>query len=317
MGTDYKTIFGPVPSRRLGRSLGIDLVPHKTCTLDCVYCESGKTTHLTLATGEYVPESQVKSELADYLSRDPDVDTITFSGSGEPLLHSGIGRIIRFIKDTYPEYSVAVLTNGTLLSNPAARKRILDADILKVSIDGVSNAVFKAINRPCEGLQLSDVVEGLKATRQVFKQQFWVEVFLVPGLNDTAEALARIRDLLRELAPDRVQLNALDRPGTEDWVTRADPKALQRTAAFLLNAEIIAHAGPEKELPERGKPLSNSDAETRILSTVRRRPCTVEDMSRQLGLRADTIQPYLTHLLRAGRIARADMPRGVFYRAVD
>jgi len=317
MGADYKTIFGPVPSRRLGLSLGIDLVPHKTCTLDCVYCESGGTSHLTLATEEYIPEDLIKGELTDYLNRHPEVDTITFSGSGEPLLHSGIGRIIRFIKATYPEYRVAVLTNGTLLHDPAVRNRILDADILKVSLDSASEEAFVSINRPCDGLELSDVIRGLKATRKDFRQQFWVEVFLVPGWNDSAEELAGIRELLCELNPDRVQLNALDRPGTENWVTKADVKVLEQTADYLLNADIIAHTSPERAAPDSGGTLSASDAETRILSTVRRRPCTVDDMSRQLGLHADTIQPYLKHLLHAGKVAKANMPRGVFYRAVN
>lgn len=307
----YKHVFGPVPSRRLGMSLGVDLMPHKTCSLDCIYCECGSTTHLTLARDAYIPAEQIKTELNAVLSRPPSLDTITFSGSGEPTLHRDIGEIIRFIQTDYPRYKVAVLTNGTLFHLPEVREQIRDVDILKVSLDAVTATQFDRINRPCDGLRLADIIDGLVMFRKTFHHQFWVEVFLVPGLNDTANELAKIRDVLGILRPDRVQLNTLDRPGTEDWVRSADKATLEETAAYLFNAEIIKHLDVDPEgLPvsKPGKVLPD-----RLYSTIKRRPCTVEDISHLLGLHVVEVGRHLETLIEKGAITRKEMPRGIFY----
>jgi wyosine [tRNA(Phe)-imidazoG37] synthetase (radical SAM superfamily) len=144
----YKALFGPVPSRRLGISLGVDLVHHKTCSLNCVYCECGATTHLTTKRKEYVSVDQVKSELVDYLSRNKTIDFITFSGSGEPTLNDGIGDVIHFLKSDYPQYNVALLTNSTLFHQLAVRRQIKDADVVMASLDAASEAQFRQVNRP-------------------------------------------------------------------------------------------------------------------------------------------------------------------------
>lgn len=311
----FKHIFGPVPSRRLGMSLGVDLMPHKTCSLDCVYCESGATTHLTLTRDEYVPADRVKAELREFLSGRPALDTITFSGSGEPILHSRIGEIIQFIKTDYPQYKVTILTNGTLVCQPGLDKQILDVDILKVSLDAASEKIFTQINRPCDGLKLAHIIDGLVTLRKDFCRQFWVEVFLVPGFNDTPEELGRIREILISLDPHRVQLNTLDRPGTETWVTPVERGELERIAAYLLDAEIIkphdgvqtAKADPQDSVPAR-------NVGERILSTIKRRPCTIDDMARLLDLCGEELCRYLDDFLNEGRIVRKVMPRGVFYR---
>ena len=107
-------VFGPVPSRRLGISLGVDLVPLKTCTLNCIYCECGRTSDLTVTRKNYVPLPEVKKELTDYFANNPKPDYITFSGSGEPTLNSSIGNVLHFIRNRFHDIPVAVLTNGTL-----------------------------------------------------------------------------------------------------------------------------------------------------------------------------------------------------------
>jgi len=150
----FKHLFGPVPSRRLGISLGIDLVPYKTCTANCVYCECGKTTNLTIERKEYIPTDEILNELDVYLKQAPDLDYITFSGSGEPTLHSKIGEIINFLKKNYPQYKVAVLTNGTLLFHKELRDELKNADIIKPSLDAGSDEIFKKIKRPHENLNL-------------------------------------------------------------------------------------------------------------------------------------------------------------------
>src|SRR5210317_1036745 len=152
----YKHLFGPVPSRRLGISLGVDLVPHKVCTLNCIYCECGSTTLLTLDRAEYVPLSEVMDELTDYFEYSPDPDFITFSGAGEPSLHSGIGQILKFIKKLKPGIRVALITNGTLFSDPLVRKELQDVDVVLPSLDAATDAAFRKINRPRNELHLDE-----------------------------------------------------------------------------------------------------------------------------------------------------------------
>ncbi len=297
-------------------SLGVDLMPHKTCTLDCVYCESGATTHLTLEPDEYVPMARVKAELREFLSGKPALDFITFSGSGDPTLHSGLGEIVGFIKTTYPQYKVAVLTNGTLLYRSHQRRQIRDVDVLKVSLDAATQDVFDRINRPCHGLKLGCIIDGLKALRKDFDHQFWVEVFLVPGINDTPKELEKIRRILVELDPHRVQLNTLDRPGTEPWVKALEREGLEAIAGYLLDAEIIKHDGRDQGRAKDGNdegPAGAVGAGRRLLSTIKRRPCTPEDISRLLGLKLDDVYRCLEDFESKGAIVKKEMPRGTFY----
>jgi len=269
----YKHLFGPVPSRRLGVSLGIDLVPHKTCTLNCVYCECGKTTNLTIERKEYVPTDEILNELKHYLDESPALDYITFSGSGEPMLHIKISEIIDFLKNNHPKYKVAVLTNGTLFYNKGVRDEVKNADLIIPSLDAGSCEIFKKINRPYEKLNLNEVVEGLAALRKEFPGEIWLEIFVVPGLNDTVDESQKIKEIIEKINPDKIQLNTLDRPGTEKWVMPAKKEELEKIASFL-NAEIIADFKPRKKIKSFSK-----DIEGGIISTLRRRPCTAKDLS--------------------------------------
>ena len=192
-GYSYKYIFGPVPSRRLGVSLGVDLVSAKTCSLDCVYCESGKTTHLTLRREPYVAADDVINELNAFLSTSPFLNYITFSGSGEPMLNSEISHVVRFLNDHFPEYKTALLTNSTLLCRLRAfRQDVRDIDLIVASLDAVSADVFKKINRPVPSIHSDEVIQGLIELRKEFDHELWLEIFIVPGLNDTDNELEKL-----------------------------------------------------------------------------------------------------------------------------
>jgi len=307
---DTGHIFGPVPSRRLGRSLGVDLVTHKTCTLDCVYCECGKTTRLTLGRNEYVPAGDLRKELSDVLSTGPKLDFITFSGAGEPTLNSDIGKIIRFLKTEYPQYKVALLTNGTLLYRPDVRAQLLGADLVVASMDAASEKPFSRINRPHPGLNVSRMIDGLAVFRKQFVKLFWIEIFIVPGLNDNESELKQIKDALAIIKPDRIQLNTLDRPGTESWVEPADEVQLNDIVEYLDHVEVIRYVRPDQ------KQQIQVDGRYRaLLSTIKRRPCTAEDVAQILGLQESEVNPYLESLLTQRKIVRKIMPRGVFYSA--
>ncbi len=308
----YKHIFGPVPSRRLGVSLGVDLMLQKTCTLDCVYCECGKTTHLTLNKKQYVPVDEIKKELSRFLANGPKLDHITFSGSGEPTLHSGIGEIISFVKSGYPQYKIALLTNGSLLYQPEVTESILDVDIAIVSLDAVSETIFNKINRPHPKLEASRIVEGLISFRERFINQYWIELFIVPGINDGINEMKKIQKTLRLINPDKVQLNTLDRPGTENWVVPAHSNMLAEAKKLFNNTSIVKHveAGPNTDGVKSG-------SDHLIFSTLMRRPCTVNDISRILGTCREDVFRLLEDLVKKGRIEKKKMQRGVFYRIIN
>ncbi|MDL1967163.1 MAG: radical SAM protein [Deltaproteobacteria bacterium] len=304
----YKYIFGPVPSRRLGLSLGIDLMPHKTCTLNCVYCECGKTTNLTMNCKEYIPVEPLQEELKDFLSSNPKLDFITFSGSGEPTLHTGIKEIINFIKKDCPKYKIALLTNGTLFFQPDIRKQISGVDIVIASLDAASKQNFKKINRPHPGLDLPEIIEGLVSLRKEFAKQLWMEVFLVPGINDNRDELNRIKKTLSLIYPDKIQLNTLDRPGVESWIRPASKKDLLDAASYLNGADVI------KSLDSMSNDgvLNKNDCNY-LLSIIKRRPCTAEDISKISDNSLEEIYRHLDALIEKGLIVKKNMPRGAFY----
>lgn len=306
-------IFGPVPSRRLGMSLGVDLVPHKVCTLDCVYCECGATKKLTLDRKEYILYDKVTAELEKYFSENIDPDYITFSGSGEPTLNSRIGDVLKFVKKIRPNIPVAVLTNGTLLSDEKVRKELLDADLVLPSFDAMVNADFQRVNRPVAELDLDKYLQGLVDFRKEFKGQIWLEILIIPDYNDSEENILRLRDAIVKINSDKVQLNTLDRPGSVSDLRAASHTELQRIVEIwnLPNVDIIASVPQRKNIKSYRK-----DTEVAILETVSRRPCTLDDLSQILGLHFNEINKYLGVLEEEKKITTIKQDRGFFYTLV-
>ncbi|MDZ7333782.1 MAG: radical SAM protein [candidate division KSB1 bacterium] len=307
----YRYIFGPVPSRRLGRSLGVDLVPHKTCTLNCIYCECGKTTHMTLERAEYVPTNEVIAELTKYLSQGPMLDFVTFSGAGEPTLHSGLGQIIIFLKQQFPQYKIALLTNGTLFFQPALRQEVANIDLILPSLDAADDQTMRRINRPHRLITASKLISGLVELKKIQTGLMWLEVFIVPGINDHPDHIEKLKEAIHQIKPDLVQLNSLDRPGTEHWVSSASLEQLQDIAERLdWPIEIIAKFPMKKETP-----VYREDVAAAILEMIQRRPGTAEDLSQMLGLHITEVNKYLGQLIEMGVVHTRQMERGVFYWA--
>lgn len=307
----YKHLFGPVPSRRLGISLGVDLVPHKVCSLNCIYCECGSTTRLTLDRDEYVPAEEVIEELKDYFKNNPDPDFITFSGAGEPTLHSGIGQILKIIRGLKPDIRVALITNGTLFSNPALRKELLDVDVVLPSLDAATDSAFRRINRPRKEFTLEQYVQGLIDFKRECRGEFWLEVLILPGYNDDHENILALKKAIHAIGPDRIQLNTLDRPGVMDELRPASHEELEEIAK-LLNLGHIDIVAP---LAQRSESVGfRSDMEAAILETISRRPCTVEDIQQMLGLHIQEINKYLGSLMDSGQIETSRQQRGIFYQ---
>ncbi len=307
----YKYLFGPVPSRRLGMSLGVDLVPKKVCSLDCVYCEVGRTTKLTIERREYIPYDKVINELSHYFVNNPDPDYITFSGSGEPTLNSRIGDVLQFIKRKKPDIPVAVLTNGTLLHDKKVRDELKDANVVLPSLDAATEITFLKINKPASQLTAEKYIQGLVDFRKEFSGQIWLEVFIIPGYNDNTNDLKALKKAFKEIKPDQIQLNTLDRPGTVADIHAASHNDLKKIVDYwkLGNVEIIAAAPERKNIQSYRK-----DAESAILGTITRRPCTVDDLVKILGLHLNEINKYLDVLEADGKIEPHRQERGVFYQ---
>ena len=307
----YKYLFGPVPSRRLGMSLGVDLVPRKACSLNCVYCEVGKTTILTTERKEFYPQDAIIRELDHYFQNSPDPDYITFSGYGEPTLNTALGGIIHFIKSQKPHIPIAVLTNGTLFQDKKVRTELLEADLVMPSLDAATQEVFEKINRPEKSLHIEDYIQGLVDFRREFPGTINLEIFILPGYNDQESELIALQAAILKIKPDGVQLNTLDRPGTESGLQPATQEELMRIIDFwqLDNVQIIAKVKERKKAQAYRK-----DTATAILETIDRRPCTLEDLSEILGLHVNEINKYLSVLETEGKIESIPQQRGLFYQ---
>lgn len=244
-----KYIFGPVNSRRLGRSAGINLVPFKFCSFDCVYCECGSTTVLTDEVREYVPYDEVIAEIDLFLSRNPEFDCFTFSGSGEPTLNSRIGDVINYIKSRNLSSQTVVLTNSLTMTRPDVRERLLKADVVIPTLNAVSDDIFQKIMRPCKPVMPSQIIEGLIQFRREYSGSIYLEVFIVPGINDNEHELFKIRDASKLIMPDEVHINHLDRPGTEDWVCSAEVEKLTAAGKLFLPVPVKILTRPVISLP--------------------------------------------------------------------
>ena len=306
----YKHLFGPVPSRRLGMSLGIDLIPKKVCSLNCVYCEVGKTTKLTTERLEYVKYDSVITELEKFMSNNPKIDYFTFSGSGEPTLNSKIGAILKFIKKKYPKIKTAILTNGTLLFDKHLRKELMDADVILPSLDAASKNVFRKINRPSKKLNIETHIQGLIDLRKEYKGKIWLEILFLKGYNDSKKELILLKEAILKIKPDSIQLNTLDRPGTRTDLIPLSKVELEAIVDFwkLPNVEIIASPNKRSTIESY-----NGNIETAIIETIARRPCTLNDLHTFLGIHINEINKYLAGLEANDKIKTVNLKRGVFY----
>ena len=300
-------IFGPVPSRRLGRSLGIDVVPFKTCSYDCIYCQLGRTTCKTVERQEWLRGAPLLEELKPSLESCPDY--ITLSGSGEPTLHAGLGDLIDRVKSA-TAIPVAVLTNGSLLWRADVRRDLQHADVVIPSLDAGDERLFQHINRSHEAIAFGQMIEGLIAFREEFKGQYWLEVFLLAGYTAVTAEVESIAAWSRRIRPDRVQLNTVARPPVESCAERVPREQLIRLARlFEPHAEVIA----EYSQPQ-GNHSGSSDA-SRILDTLRRRPCRIEDVMAAHGLHRSEATKTLGELTYKGIVERVAVGAELYYRA--
>jgi wyosine [tRNA(Phe)-imidazoG37] synthetase (radical SAM superfamily) len=302
-------VFGPVPSRRLGRSLGVDLVPFKTCTYDCIYCQLGPTTRKTIERREWVPWERVLIEVENKLGTRPDY--ITLSGSGEPTLFTPLDKLIDGIR-ALTDIPIAVLTNGSLLGSWEVQWELSLANLVIPSLDAGDAAMFRLVNRPYESISFEYMLAGLAAFRRRFCGQLWLEVFVLGGCTDSEPALAKIRRCVDLIRPDRVQLNTVTRPPAEDCAIAVPRAKLEEIAAtFSPPAEVIAEFHGVRAL-KVGQPSREE-----ILQLLRRRPCSIDDIAGGLRMHRNEVLKSVEHLHTEGLVEESPVGGKCYYRAVQ
>ncbi len=305
-GTRY--VYGPVPSRRLGMSLGVDIVPPKICTLDCVYCQVGRTTEKSTTRRDFLDINAVLAELKDRLAQDVAVDYVTIGGSGEPTLNSRLGDLIDGIR-RITKIPVAILTNGTLLYRPDVRADCAKADVVVPSLDAGDAAVFQKVNRPAPDISIDKLVDGMRQFRREYKGQIWLEVFLIEGINTDAEQIAKLKRIIEEVRPDKVQVNSAVRPAAEKGI---DAIAEERLAAIAQqlgpHCEVIGAAPPARS--DRHVQHTRAD----VISMLKRRPCSVQDICTGLGITRSEALQHLTTLLETGAFVPESKGGVTYYR---
>ncbi|WP_457573173.1 radical SAM protein [Desulfolithobacter sp.] len=316
-------IFGPVNSRRLGTSLGIDLLSEKVCNYDCIYCEVGPTRKLTCERAEYVPTSKILAEIDSYCRNREElatIDVMTVTASGEPTLHSGFGRIVAHLKEV-ADKPVAVLTNGSTLHDPQIRREVALADIVIPSLDAARPTSFRRINRPASCLDLEKIIEGLVTFSHEFHGRLWLEILLARGINDSDEDIEALLRVVGHMRLERIQLNTVARPPLESFARPVEPKRLQeiaaRFAAGIGSAEVdlLARQGREIKLRKRSHDSPTEELVEEIVQMVHRRPCTADDIDSIFNLGGPKeVERLLEPLVRSGRLQLRPYADRLYYQ---
>jgi len=308
-------LFGPVKSRRLGKSLGIEMVPKKVCTMNCIYCEVGKTTDLTLERKEYYPWDLIEKSILQAKELEDTFDVLTFTGSGEPSLNIHFEKAIALAKKIIKK-PVAVLTNATLLHISSVRKALAEVDIVLPSLDAGTPETFKKINKPLPQIEFKSVVENLKKLREEMKGEMWLEVLFVKRLNDSEEELKALKSVIDYIKPHKIQLNTVVRPPAFEKAQPVSFEKLEKIAEFLgEKAEIIVHKKKLDKVTKTFKNLEKEKIKEKILNYIKRRPSTVEELSSALGIEKKLIKSFLIELVSEGTVKEKIHEEKTFYLA--
>jgi len=261
---NMKYVYGPVPSRRLGISLGISPIPKKTCNYSCIYCQLGRTDIMTNTRKMFFPVQKIMSEFNEVLKKRIFFDVITIVGEGEPTLYLGLGELISEIKGK-TDKPVALITNGALLYDRDLRREAAKADIVLPTLDAYDEASFRKINRPFGQLSFESVNAGLIAFSEEYEGQLWLEIMLMAGINDDEKSLSKYEQALKKIKYDRLYLNTPVRPPAEAGVEALSYEAMSRAAARLggISIDLLVSQGFHSEI---------EDDYQAILSIIKRHP---------------------------------------------
>jgi len=303
-----KHVFGPVPSRRLGRSLGVDLVPFKTCSYDCIYCQLGCTSCKTIERKEWVRLEEVLAELKTKLAGKPDY--ITLSGSGEPTLFARTAELIQQIK-TLTNTPIAVLTNGSLFWRDDVRRDLMLADLVIPSLDAGDEAMFQLVNRPHEDISFEKMLAGLIAFRKEFQQRYWLEIFIIAGYTDSPDQVGKLVQFADLIQPDKVQLNTVTRPPAEPLSSVPPGKMDQFAQMFHVPVEVIADY---RDIHQQSDFVASREE---VLQMLRRRPCSVDEVAAGLGIHRNEALKHIEELTAGNLVNQSLVDGRLYYQATQ
>lgn len=305
--------YGPVPSRRLGFSLGVNLFPKKICSFDCLYCQLGQNSKKTIRRVSLVKISEFKRDLQEIIKKTSKIDYITISGSGEPTLHKGLDKIIIAIKKvTKNKYPVAVITNSSLLYRKQVREELTKADLIVPSLDAVTARAFSRLNRPHRGVKLSKIIEGLIHLRREFKGKIWLEIMLVGGINDNKEEIEKFKTVIGRINPDKIQLNLPIRPSGIKVPLLGLKRIKEIKQVLAKSAEVIT----KFSLKERKSELRSNPGRD-ILNFLKVRPATLKDLKKSLALSPKCLANQLLLLRAQKKIKESSFRKIKYFRAND
>ncbi len=261
---EYRYVYGPVPSRRMGISLGVSPIPQKICNYSCIYCQLGRTLKMSNKKEEFYPVKDILSEVADYLEGNPYIDVVTIVGEGEPTLYALLQELLIGLKKLTKK-PLAAITNGALLTDLAVRKSLSYADIVLPSLDAYDEDSFKKINRPFGKISFKEAYKGIKSFSQEFKGQLWLEVMLMDGINDDNESLFKLKELIGGIKYDRLYINTPVRPPAESDVRESTPQRMEKAVDMLGGIAINLAAS-------KGFYSGVKDDYEAILSIIKRHP---------------------------------------------
>jgi wyosine [tRNA(Phe)-imidazoG37] synthetase (radical SAM superfamily) len=311
LARDY--FYGPVYSRRLGLSLGVDILPGKICSFGCVYCQLGKTDQTTLKRFVCADTRELKRQLRIILASKPKIDYITISGSGEPTLHKKLDKIIAAINAvTGHKYPICVITNSSLLWDKAVRKELMKADLVVPSLDASSEAMFQKIDKPDKNLSFDQVLQGLIQFRHEFKNEFWLEIMLVKGINDNEKAFLEFRELVKKINPDKVHINLPERPAPHANVELMPGDAKVKEFKKILGSVAVVVVSPGSSRGEKHQ----GDFKDMILVSLKRRPQTIDDLSCGLQLDYPSLKRALSKLIKTKEIRENKQGKKSYFVAV-
>ncbi|MFA5336910.1 MAG: radical SAM protein [Candidatus Omnitrophota bacterium] len=300
--------YGPVPSRRLGFSLGVNLTPKKLCTFNCVYCQLGETTKKTIKRFFYVDPVELKKELTKIVNRNPKIDYISISGSGEPTLHKGLDKIIDTIRETTNnKYRVCVITNSSLLYKKEVRKELEKADLIIPSLDAATEESFSRIDKPHKQITLKKIVDGLINLRKEFKGKIWLEIMILGGINDSLKEAGIFKKLVAKIKPDKVQLNLPIRPSGAS-IALPDYERVKKIKKIIgKKCEIVSSF--YKDAQNNFSKSVQSD----IMKYLNIRPATMRDLEKSVGIEKGTLARQIKRMLDLGLIIKKIYNRKVYF----
>jgi len=296
-------LFGPVKSRRLGYSLGIEMVPHKVCSFDCIYCEVGRTTNLTCKREHYYPEELILKSIKEASKLQSSFDFFTFTGSGEPTLSLAFEAGVELAKKLVKK-PIALLTNSSLLCDEGVLNASAKLDVILPSLDAVFEDVFRKVNQPADCVSLQKIISSLFELRRKAKGEVWVEVLLVKGINDAEEHLKELKRILKDLSPHKIQLNTVVRPGARKDAKPLNFSELEKLAKFFGERAEVVVSKEALEKKGKGAHLDRDSLKEKILEYTLRRPAPLKELSEALGVEEKLLYFVVDELLKEGKLKK-------------